>query len=236
MRFPEILPGHRVLEIGASILSDVIRRRFACEMHTLYHELEPEWPARFAEAGIIGHPVELMRDEMPVPDNSFDLILFNEVMEHFCISPEPVMQQIISKLKPDGLLLFSVPNFATSEKRVQSIMGKNPQDPMDPRFVYYAHHREPVMAECIDIVNRCGGIVVDYEWSDHDCAPDWGSTLWHCLRNLRHGKLHRIIHQIIPSTRRSLILRVVRDTTRQPPKAVLPLRETREFIGPEPAV
>jgi 2-polyprenyl-3-methyl-5-hydroxy-6-metoxy-1,4-benzoquinol methylase len=118
MRIPLINEHSTVLEIGASILSNVIKREFKASVHTIYHELEPEWPARFAVEGITCYPCEMMRDPLPVADSSFDVILFDEVMEHFPLRPEFVLRQIIGKLKPEGRLIFSVPNFATSEKRL----------------------------------------------------------------------------------------------------------------------
>lgn len=231
-RLPDLSSGNRVLEIGASILSNLIRRRFGCEMHTVYHELEREWPARFMDDGIPCYPVELIRDRLPVGDGTFDCILFNEVMEHLPLKPDFVMRQMFAKLKPQGALLFSAPNFATSEKRLALLTGKNPQDPMDENHVYYAHHREPVMGECIDVIRRCGGIIKRAEWNDCDVAPGWFSELWHCLRNIRHGKLHGIFHQLIPSMRSYIIIQATRNNDFIFPKDVVPpLAKSGEFIG-----
>lgn len=231
-RLPELAPRHRVLEIGASILSSLIRRRMGCEMHTVYHELEREWPERFRNDGIIGYPADLVRDLLPGEDGSFDCVLFNEVMEHLPLKPDFVVKQIIQKLKPEGVLLFSLPNFATSEKRLALLLGKNPQDMMDETYVYYAHHREPVMGECVDLINTCGGRVKKAEWCDCDVAPGFLSELWHVLRHLRHGKLHRVIHQIVPSMRAYILIQATRNNAYALPKDMIPsLAKTGEFVG-----
>jgi 2-polyprenyl-3-methyl-5-hydroxy-6-metoxy-1,4-benzoquinol methylase len=230
-RLPVLGPENRVLEIGASILSNLIRRRFGCTVHTIYHEIETEWPVRFESDGIIGYPIELIRDTLPVDDGGYDCILFNEVMEHLPLKPDFLMRQIIAKLKPQGVLLFSVPNFATSEKRIAMLKGINPQDPMDATYVYYAHHREPVMRECVDLIRQCGGIVNRAEWCDCDVAPGLPATLWHCLRHLRHGKLHRIVHQVLPSMRAYIIICATKDSGVSPQQDLdPPLSKTREFF------
>lgn len=230
-RLPVLAPENRVLEIGASILSTLVRRRFGCTVHTIYHELETEWLARFGSDGIAGYPVELMLGALPVEDGAYDCVLFNEVMEHLPLKPDFLMRQVIAKLKPQGVLLFSAPNFATSEKRLALLKGKNPQDPMDAAYVYYAHHREPVMGECLDLIRECGGIVNGAEWSDCDVAPGWSSTLWHCLRHARYGKLHRILHQLIPSTRAYIIIQASKSREFKPQQDMTPpLSKTREFF------
>lgn len=231
MRLPEITSEWHVLEIGASIMSDVIKETFNASMETVYHELEPEWKERFESAGITSYPVELLRDPLPVPDGVFDLILLDEVLEHFPVAPGYFLRQCIAKLKPDGQLMLSVPNFATSQKRLRLLLGKNPQDPMDEKYIYYAHHREPVMTECIDLVNECGGYVEEYEWSDFDTASDALSVSWHMLRCIKHGMFHRIIHQIVPSMRSYLFLRVKKKTTFKPDESAMipPLSVSGEY-------
>lgn len=232
-RLPAVDESSTVLEIGASILSNLMRRRFGAKVHTVHHELEQEWPERFTPDGIHPHACELTMQPLPVPDGAFDVILFDEVMEHLPVLPNFLFEQIVRKLKPEGQLLFSVPNFATSEKRLQLLLGRNPQDPMDPRFVYYAHHREPVMSECLELVRACDGTVLEHEWSDFDIAPSVGAAVLHCLRHLRHGKLHRVIHQLIPSTRAYLFIRVGRDPGHESRArgCIPPLSDTLEFRG-----
>lgn len=234
-RLPELKPGQRVLEIGASILSNVIRRNFGCEVHAVYHELEPEWPRRYGPDGITCHPAELMRDPLPVRKDYFDCILLNEVIEHFPLAPDFFMSQVIAALKPGGVLLLSVPNFARSEKRLALLFGRNPQDQMDGRYVYYAHHREPVMEECCSLIRRCGGKIIQGEWCDCADVQRLGALLIHGLRSLVHGNVHPLIHLFAPSTRSQIFISAGRDAdaAKTPfPMSAPPLAETGEFRGP----
>lgn len=231
MRMPHITEQSRVLEIGASILSNVIKSTWNPSMVTVYHEIEPEWQNRCNRAGIQSHAVELLRDPLPVPDNAFDLILFDEVLEHFPVDPHYFIHQCLLKLKQEGQMMLSVPNFATSQKRIQLLLGRNPQDQMDKKYIYYAHHREPVMSECIQMVEGCGGIVNSYEWTDYDNEPGFVSAAYHILRCVKHRMIHRILHQLIPSCRSYLFLSVRRsdsfkyDTTLSTP----PLSTSDEY-------
>jgi 2-polyprenyl-3-methyl-5-hydroxy-6-metoxy-1,4-benzoquinol methylase len=233
MRLPALKPGTRCLEIGASIFSNLLVHEFGASVTSIHHELETEWQKRYRAEGVTSYPCELMRDELPVPDNSFDLVVFDQVLEHFPLAPDPVVRQAIAKLAENGSMLFSTPNFAVSEKRVALLLGKNPQDPMDRQFVYYAHHREPVMQECIDLVDRCGGIVFDSEWSEFDVATGLRSSVWELLRHLRHGRIHRLAHFFLPSTRAYLFLHIGRKKGSRfdSEKNLLPLSTTGEFSG-----
>lgn len=56
-------------------------------------------------------------DEVNVPENYFDIIVFNQSLEHI---PDPIgaLQKAVSLLKEDGQLVISVPNFSSNERRV----------------------------------------------------------------------------------------------------------------------
>ncbi len=207
---PPLSRQTRVLEIGASILSAHLFKTYQCPVTVVYHEIESEWKERFSLLGIPAYPVELMRDCLPVENDSYDLILFNEVMEHFPLHPGFFMRQLIQKLSAHGELLFTVPNFATSEKRLQLFLGKNPQDSMDEQFVYYAHHREPVMAECVELVEECGGTVVYHHWCDFDGDPALIPLVKRHLFHFYRHRLHPFLHLVFPSLRKYLVVKAAK--------------------------
>jgi 2-polyprenyl-3-methyl-5-hydroxy-6-metoxy-1,4-benzoquinol methylase len=73
--------------------------------------IEPcEEPARVA-AGVLERVIELPVEEAidELPDGSFDLIVFNDSLEHFAW-PEPCFERLKSKLAPGGHFLLSIPN------------------------------------------------------------------------------------------------------------------------------
>lgn len=229
---PPLAEGSPVLEVGASIVASALKRVYGLDVSVAYHELEPEWEARFRAEGIAGTPVELLRDELPYAPGSFALILCDEVLEHFPLDPAFFVSRLIRLLRPGGQLILSTPNFATWEHRMALLRGRNPQDPMDARFVYYAHHREPVMAECEDLVRRCGGTVLERKWTDYAPPVPAARRAWDMLRYLRRMEFHRIAHAAWPSMRSYLFLRVGRGEEVTDPLPPPPLAASGEFLAP----
>jgi SAM-dependent methyltransferase len=56
-------------------------------------------------------------NEVKTPNHYFDIILFNQSLEHIS-DPYAALESAISLLKKDGQLIISVPNFASNERRI----------------------------------------------------------------------------------------------------------------------
>lgn len=221
----------RVLEIGASILSSHLHNTYDCPTTVIYHPLEPEWKNRFDSTGIKSFAVDLMKESLPVDNDSFDLILFNEVMEHFPLHPAFFFYQLFQKLSEKGSLVFSVPNFVTSEKRLQMLCGRNPQDMMDQKYIYYAHHREPVMEECCSIVKQCGGVIKWSKWLDLDENPDLLPSLKLLFFHLYRRRVHPFFHFLFPSMRKYILIIAGKDPVFKPDDSLCapPLSISNEY-------
>jgi 2-polyprenyl-3-methyl-5-hydroxy-6-metoxy-1,4-benzoquinol methylase len=111
-----LLPAQseRVLEIGcgngATLAYYKERKRF---IHTTGLELMPEVVNHAidgVDAWLIGS-VETQLQQ--IADNSLDLVLCLDVLEHL-LDPWAVVDQIATKLKPGGLLIASIPNMRTA--------------------------------------------------------------------------------------------------------------------------
>ncbi len=74
------------------------------------------------EAGVVATFV--VGDENAVPDNSFDIIICSEVLEHQS-RPGVFLQTIKSKLAPRGMVLFSLPNGQSLEERIRRLLDRN---------------------------------------------------------------------------------------------------------------
>jgi len=67
--------------------------------------------------------LDVEQHNFPMKDNTFDTVIFTEVMEHFLFSPIPCLQEIHRVLKPGGKLILTVPSAITLPKRIYPWFG-----------------------------------------------------------------------------------------------------------------
>jgi len=64
---------------------------------------------------------------LPLHSDSFDVVLFLEVLEHVIDDPRHVFSEINRILKTDGYLFLTTPNIAQLFNRLMLLFGKQPQ-------------------------------------------------------------------------------------------------------------
>ncbi len=115
------LAGKRILEVGSGCGMLVVRARTAHGLDV--HGIEPssgEYSATLAVARrLIDHhglAQDVIREApgeaIPHPDASFDIVYSSNVLEHVG-DPQAVLDEALRVLKPDGHLLFVVPNYGS---------------------------------------------------------------------------------------------------------------------------
>ena len=62
------------------------------------------------KAGVEGYFCEVGKESMPIEDESVDLVLLADVLEHLIHSPKPVLEEIRRILKPNGICIATTPN------------------------------------------------------------------------------------------------------------------------------
>ena len=71
-------------------------------------------PSRFAETiadvGLDIRECDVEKQPLPFGDDTFDLAVFNEILEHLRINPPFTLREVIRVLAPGGVLLLSTPN------------------------------------------------------------------------------------------------------------------------------
>jgi len=65
-----------------------------------------------------------------LPDNYFDVIFFNDVLEHF-VDPYSVLKQMKQKLSPEGIIVSSIPNVRYHRVIKQLLFNKDWKYTMD---------------------------------------------------------------------------------------------------------
>jgi 2-polyprenyl-3-methyl-5-hydroxy-6-metoxy-1,4-benzoquinol methylase len=107
-------------------------------------------------------------DDIPLPDNSLDLVICSEVIEHLANSPKPMFQEIFRTLKDSGWLVLSTPNRACLSKRIKSLLGYSTEDPIAGFYnmetyqrgeVYRGHNREYTTGEVKYMLNKEGFLI-----------------------------------------------------------------------------
>ena len=101
--------ANRILDIGCAhgIFSESIRNRQPAETWGIEIDREASEEASKRLNFVINKNVESALDELP--DNYFDCIVFNDVLEHM-VDPYSLVNTIKSKLAPEGVVVASLPN------------------------------------------------------------------------------------------------------------------------------
>lgn len=87
----------------------------------------------FESMNIPAHQVNVESEPLPFPDDSFDLVLFCEILEHLLNHPLKTIQEIYRVLEPRGNLVLSVPHI-TPLMRWRFLWGKDFQDDLVSEF------------------------------------------------------------------------------------------------------
>lgn len=111
-------PGH--VGIGLHLLGHKVR---GLNMNAEYRSnyASPEWLTEFdvIEMNFEHHPI-------PVIDESFDAVIFTEVLEHIATrDPVQVLRELRRVLRPGGLMIFSTPNVCNISNIYALLHGHN---------------------------------------------------------------------------------------------------------------
>jgi SAM-dependent methyltransferase len=95
-------------------------------------------------------------------DRQFDMITFNEVIEHLYTAPETVMTALARLLRPGGHMVLQTPNAAALNKRLLLLIGKNPFERLRVDHTNPGHLRELTKAELAEVARATGFDIVDH--------------------------------------------------------------------------
>ncbi len=104
-------------------------------------------------------PLDIEKDQFPFEANSFDLVVFTEIMEHLVGNPGNYLSKISKVLTKGGRLIVTTPNVAHLKNRVKLAIGKNiyfslsqlEETDGDTGSIYYRHNREYTKDELIQL-------------------------------------------------------------------------------------
>ena len=120
---------------------------------------------RYEDAGVECLAANLGDYVIPAEDNSYDLVIMCETLEHLNFNPVPVMLEVNRVLKTGGKLYLSLPNLASLVNRAKLLLGRSIHNPVDDFFqqlgddsnmLVGVHWREYAGNELVELVRRTG--------------------------------------------------------------------------------
>lgn len=157
--------GGRILEIGSGIghLSFCIHE-FEFKLTCLDFKFDNNKYSKKDPDSMIECDIE--REKFPFKDNTFDDVLFTDVIEHLMDDPKVTLSEIRRVLKTNGSLIITTPNvhyfpllfFPFFGKNVFPIISEYYTSPHQAkhRLVYDRHNRLFTMNELAEIVSAAG--------------------------------------------------------------------------------
>lgn len=123
--------------------------------------------------GVKPLPQDLAACSFDLPSESFDLIVFNEVLEHLNFNPIPLLREFHRLLKPDGLVYCATPNLSRIHARIKFVRGRSHANPVsdlirnlqpETGMAVGLHWREWTKKELIELFSVSGFSIVEHHY------------------------------------------------------------------------
>ena len=120
---------------------------------------------RYNEYKVVWREVDLKEGKIPFDENSFDLVIMCETLEHLNFNPIQSLSEIRRILYPNGILYLSHPNIAQWENRKKLLFGQSIHNPIehffnqiDPKknMIVAIHWREYTAQEINELLSKIG--------------------------------------------------------------------------------
>ena len=164
---PELPPNARVLELGAlPYYFTILMQRFAGilpdtlsffefeESETTKHTVQNVSTGERYEFDY--QAVNIETDIFPFADNTFDLVLCCEILEHLLINPSHMLYETHRVLRPGGQILITTPNVLRWDNLWALFRGANIYDRYHGNGIYGRHNREYTPEEISELLQTNG--------------------------------------------------------------------------------
>jgi len=130
---------------------------------------------------------------LPFSKHSFEMVMLHDVLEHLHESPRELLNSLLEKVVPGGLLFITVPNAVNIRKRLAVLLGKTNMPPFSSFFWYpgfwRGHVREYVKSDLAQLAEFLGLDVLELRGCDHmlDRVPAVFRRFYLILTSVFHG-------------------------------------------------
>jgi SAM-dependent methyltransferase len=128
-------PGKRVLDVGCRY--GALTRSYVTGNDVVGVDVDREALAEAAKLGIETHWADADAP-LPFPDESFDVVVAGELLEHIRY-PAGLVDEAARVLRPGGRLVASVPNGFRLKNRLRFLAGREPEE--DPTHLHLFSER-----------------------------------------------------------------------------------------------
>jgi SAM-dependent methyltransferase len=163
---PPLDIGGRVLELGANpyFLTRLLRERgLDVTCANWFGEGNPVGSQGFQDVIESGaeHTYKfdhfnLECESFPYDNDSFEMVLFCEILEHLPADPINALAEIHRVLRPGGQLILTTPNAARTENLIRLVAGENVYETLSGYGAYGRHNREYTVEELRQLLVACG--------------------------------------------------------------------------------
>lgn len=170
-----------VLEFGASTFSAFYKRLFPQLEFHLCDRPVPEEYIGFTESVArrlsqcddyfevdLERPYEI-EEKIVTPGNSYDVVIFTEVLEHLLVHPVELFKQLGQLLRQKGFIYLTTPNFFSRANmtRLQNLENPSPMyPPSGGNWDAHYHFREYSLKELLELVQQARLNVESWYFSD----------------------------------------------------------------------
>lgn len=159
-------PSGRLLEIGTGVVVPLALKRLVpdLDVHVTDFDLGRDKVGSMLlescgeSREVTSYHIDLEYAPIPVDDETFDVVLCCEVIEHMEIDPMFMMAEINRVLKPGGMLVMTTPNIVSSWGITKMLIGIEPYFYMQYRHAreYHRHNYEYSIHSLVAVLKAAG--------------------------------------------------------------------------------
>jgi SAM-dependent methyltransferase len=159
--------GGRLLDVGTypGHLAGALQAALGTEVCGVGRFVPPGFRAEMAARGISVEDVDIEREFLPFPDETFDRVLATEILEHLD-HPGLLLGECLRVLRPRGVLFLTTPNVVDLPNRLRAARGRSPQSHLFGieetfRMNEWVHRREYAPDEVARLLGAIGFEQID---------------------------------------------------------------------------